>query len=120
MKTRIDVSKKKNLQKPVDLDIGMRGVISAFGSLRTWVQDPNWTTYAAHFTQALNCLYEDGWLDLTKGAKRRRFLLHIAEDHNETIINYRLEDMRNVHGSNALGAYTELLVAAYAMPWPQS
>ena len=118
IKARIDMSKKKNLQKPIDLDIGMRGVISAFGYLRGWIQDPNWKKYAVHFTKALNRLYEDGWLYLTKGAKRRKYLLHIAEDHNGTIINYRLEDMRNVHGINALGAYVELLVAAYALPWP--
>lgn len=120
IKARIDASRKKHLLKPIDLDIGMRGVTAAFGCLRRWVQDPNWTNYSELFTRALNRMYEDGWLNLTKGAKRRKFLLHIAEDHNETIINYRLEDMRNVHGINALGAYVELLVAAHALPWPKS
>ena len=114
IKQRIETSKNKYLYKPIDLDIGMRGVISAFGNLRRNVGNPNWMEYAESFTQALNRLFEAGWLDLTNRATRRS-LRHIVEDHNETIVNYRLED-----ADRALGAYLELLVVAYAQPRPTS
>ena len=119
IKATIEESKGIYFKKPIDLDIGMRGVIFAFGSLRSWCGNPSWAEYAEWFTQALNRLYEDGWLDLTKGAKRRQHLLHIAEDHNEVIVNYRFGDVSG-SVSDSLGAYVELLVTAYAQPWPQS
>ena len=114
IKAHIEESKGRCLTKPMDLEIGMRGVISAFGSLRSRCGNPSWMEYAKWFTQALNRFYDEGWLDLTKRARRREYLLHVAEDHNETIVNYRLED-----ASESLGAYVKLLVAAYGQLSPQ-
>ena len=115
IKTRIDQSQTRCLKKPIDLDIGMRGVMAAFGSLRNWCGHPSWMEYSEWFTQALNRLYEDGWLDLEKRRTTRDLLRHIAIDHNETVVNYRLEDV-----GGSFGAYVALLLAAYGRPWPQS
>ena len=115
IKGRIEDGKKEYLKEPLSLDIGMRGVMHAFGRLRRRFENPNWHEYSKWYTTSLNLVYEDGWLDLADGRSKRKFLLHIAEDHNETIINYRLED-----ASRALGAYLELLIAAYGNRRPSS
>ena len=108
IKTRIESLKQELLHHPLELDIAMRGVVCAFGELRYVLGNPDWMDFARWFTAALNVLYEDGWLDLRPGAKRRQSLLHIVEDHNGTVVNYRLED-----ADGALGAYLQLLVLAY-------
>lgn len=113
VKARIDEAKTKHLHTPIDLDIGMRGVMCAFGSLRCSFGSPGWMEYSAWFISSLNRVYEQEWLDLRPRAKRRNFLLHIAEDHNEDIVNYRLMD-----ADAALGAYLQLLVIAYGQPMP--
>lgn len=115
IKKHIDSCKKERLCKLIDLDIGMRGIVCAFGDLRGWIGNPPWMKYAELFTGALNRLYEDGWMDLNRGTKGAKFLRHIAEDHNESVVNYRLGDV-----DRALGAYVELLVAVYSQPWPVS
>lgn len=113
IKSKIEDIKKERLHTLISLDIGMRGVVCAFGSLRRCFGNPEWLTFAEWFTRALNRLYEDEWLDL-RSSRRREFLLHVAEDHSEGIVNYRLED-----AEHALGAYLQLLVAAYGQPIPE-
>ena len=115
IKDRIETNKKELLHIPIDLDIGMRGVVSAFGHLREWFGNPTWTGYAEWFVKALNLMYENGWLDLRERAGKRSFLLHIAQDHNDTIVNYRFD-----HVNDSLGPYVELFVTAYGRPWPKS
>lgn len=115
IKEKIENLKDGSLHKPINLDIGMRGVVCAFGELRGCFGNPGWMEYAEWFVHALNLVYENGWIDLRHRAKRRSFLRHIAEDHNETIVNYRLED-----AYEALGAYLELLVTAYGQPLPET
>lgn len=115
IKDQIEVIKKKSLHRPIDLDIGMRGVVSAFGHLREWIGNPPWIKYAEWFVNALNLMYESGWLDLRENARSREYLLHIAQDHNDTIVNYRFDQV-----SDSLGPFVELFVATYGRPWPQS
>ena len=114
IKSKIEEIKKERLHTLISLDIGMRGVVCAFGSLRRCFGNPEWLAFAEWFTRALNLLYKDEWLDL-HSKRRRKFLLHVAEDHNESIVNYRLED-----AEHALGAYLQLLVAAYGQPIPEA
>ncbi|MYB71140.1 MAG: hypothetical protein F4X75_21875 [Gemmatimonadetes bacterium] len=113
IKSKIEEIKKERLHTLVSLDIGMRGVVCAFGSLRRCFYNPEWLAFAEWFTRALNLLYKDEWLDL-HSSRRRKFLLHVVEDHNESIVNYRLED-----AEHALGAYLQLLVVAYGQPIPE-
>ena len=115
VKEQIESLKNRLLHKPVNIDIGMRGVVCAFGELRSCFGNPEWMEYAEWFVCALNLVYENDWIDLRFRAKRRSFLLHIIEDHNEIIVNYRLED-----ASEALGAYLQLLVTAYGQPLPKT
>ena len=107
IRSRIEDSKRQWLRKPLELDIGMRGVMSAFGRLRVFVGDRSWMDYARWFTNALNRVNERGQLDLSKKPARED-LLHIVQDHNEVIVNYRLD-----YADSALGAYTAMFVAAY-------
>lgn len=111
---RIETLKEQHLTGPIGLDIGMRGVMAAFGSLRERFDNPDWLTYGKRFVVGLNRACDDGWLDDgTRGGRER--LLHIVGDHNDSIVNYRLSQV-----PDALGAYLELLVAAYGGPWPKS
>lgn len=116
IKKHIEESKKKHIRSPIDLEIGMRGVISAFGYLHRFMGNRNWIDHAIRFTKSLNQVYEDGWLDLTEQAKKwkRDSLLHIAEDHTGDIVNYRLEQVEN-----ALGTYVALLVICYDKMEPE-
>lgn len=113
---RVEELRRHCLRKPLDEDIGMRGVIWAFGTLPAWLGHPDWLTYAQWFTAALNQVYEAGWIDLEPKARKYRDLLrHVAEDHHGDVVNYRLQ-----HAGRALGAYVALLVAAYGAPWPEA
>ena len=114
IKQQVEALKQQCFHAPLEHDIGMRGVMYAFGFLPEWCGHPDWLDYAEWFTASLNRVYEEGWLDLRPKAKRRVFLLHIIEDHNESIINYRLEK-----AGDALGNYMALLVAAYGRPYPK-
>ena len=99
----------------INLDIGMRGIICAFGSIRklyrkVWGQ-LSWLEYSQWFTESINEVYLDGWLTLTNMDKLHRELIqHVAVDHNDTIVNYRFEDVKS-----ALGPYVLLLVATYGI-----
>ena len=109
IRSRIEVLKEEHLTGPIGLDIGMRGVMAAFGTLRERFHNPDWSKYARRFATGLNRLFDAGWLK-----EGRRELLHIVVDHNDAIVNYRFSQV-----PDALGAYLELLVAAYGGPWPR-
>lgn len=111
---KIERLKKQHLHGLLRHDIGMRGVMSAFGALRGRLRDPSWAKYTPRFVEGLNRLLAAGWLDPERG-EYRKHLRHLATDHNGDIVNYRLHQ-----APDALGAYLELLVAAYGGPWPES
>ncbi len=115
IKDRVANLRKEHLRAPVGLDIGMRGVMAAFGSLRASFGHPPWVEYAERFTQALNQLYNNGWLDTSRQNAYREHLRHLVEDHDEKIVNYRIDAV-----PDALGAYLGILAAAYGGKWPES
>lgn len=110
-------------------EIGMRGVVFAFGSLATVFSYPDWKEYSEWFTKSLNRVYETGLLEGTaqspflrpattrwrRDRKARGHLRHVAIDHNDQVVNYRLDD-----AAKALGAYIELLVGTYGQPMPEA
>jgi hypothetical protein len=109
---RINALKEEILKPPMNLDIGMRGVMSAFGMLRSWYAESekttaDWKTYADWFTAALNQAWSDGVLSGSR-KEQQELLLHITHDHNETIVNYRLDDV-----PEAFGVYIAVFVACY-------
>lgn len=103
---------KQEFPELIWLDIGMRGIVSAFGQLReiyqkNHLEDFTWKRYGQWFVEGLNAAYEDHWLKESNPHKWKK-LYQITRDHNDTIVNYRIQD---VPGS--LGALVALLVAAY-------
>ena len=115
LKKLIGSKRDNHFQGLFSLDIGMRGVMYAFGHLRVMLGYPDWMEYATWFTKALNCAYEATWFGLEGRAIGRGHLVQIAKDHNDRIINYRLEN----DVPSALGTYTSLVVAEYGRPWPE-
>ena len=94
-------------------DIGMRGVIYSFGEFKChydkcFESTTDYLTYCKWFTENLNKIYADHWLD-QEYKKTEPHLLHVTYDHNDTTINYRLED-----AENALGLVVLILIAAYS------
>lgn len=103
---------KQELPELLQLDIGLRGIVSALGDIRHYYArstgaSSTWLEYAKWFTETANKVYEDHWLDGTDNRKKN-LLLHITHDQNETVLNYRLEQ-----AYDALGAYVCLLIGAY-------
>ena len=105
---RIEEIKVEKLDELLREDIGMRGIVYAFGSLFRAIRPNNWLEYAVWFTDAVNMAVEGGWLT-KRGTVAARHLHQIAMDQNGSIINYRLE-----HAGSSLGAYVEMLVFSYA------
>jgi len=96
---------------PLDNDVAMRGVLQAFGALAEEFGYPDWADYATWFTAALNDVYLRDWLSLTPGSKGAEYLQHIIVDHNDNVVNYRLE-----HAQKALGPWLSLLLVHHEPP----
>ena len=92
----------------------MRGVVWAFSDLMKQMDHMSRIDFAKWFTEGLNIAYDSGWLQFTN-LKLRKHLRHLAEDHNETIINYRLDD-----AEKALGPHVAILVGAFSSSWPET
>jgi hypothetical protein len=92
-------------------DIGMRGIMWAFGAFRRYYQDAtgatiiDWLPYCKWFTEIMNKIYEEGWFE--EGKKEHFY--HVIYDHNEKKVNYRLDEQ-----DDALGALVVILLAAYS------
>lgn len=126
IRDRIDKLKAKYLKTPIDQDVGMRGIVSAFGKLRREFGYVDWVAFSKWFTRALNEAYEAEWFHLPVGRRKRSFpsklrkaphafLRHVIEGHDGGRVNYRLQD-----ADDALGTYVAILVARYGQPWPDS
>jgi len=105
---------KNELPLVLGLDIGMRGVMSAFGELRNTYskligRSSTWEEYAKWFTGCLNKSYDDGWLHSRSG-QNNSLLKHVTHDHSDSIINYRLDHVRE-----ALGVFFVILLGSYGL-----
>ena len=114
LEVEIEKLKRACLPSWVRDDLGMRGVVQAFGHLIWEFGCSNWVEYAEWFTENLNFAFLEGWFDDRPGRKGHTFLRHVIEDHNGTVANYRLQDAQK-----ALGPYVGLLVGTYGEP-PES
>ncbi len=105
---------KREIPTPLSLDIGMRGIVAAFASLRRAFGDPPWPEYAKWFTRWLNRAYRESWLTTPSEEDRSDWLLrHVVEDHDRRVVNYRFK-----HVGEAFGSYVELLIVAYGRDRP--
>ena len=96
---------------PIDQDIGMRGVMQAFGELSFQFDYPDWMEYSEWFTAGLNSVYEDGWFEAEHRGKAYKHLRHVVLNQNDSVVNYRLQD-----ALNAFGPYLSLLVGSCLEP----
>ena len=109
---QIEELKNSCLRAPMNLDVGMRGVMQAFGRLMSeFDYEPDWVEYAEWFTDSLNSVYADGWFEAGAKNKGGMYLRHVIWDQNDEIVNYRRE-----HAKNALGAYVALLIGEKVPP----
>lgn len=104
--------KDQDLPELVRLDIGMRGLMSAFAEGKAIYDNlegetVEWTEYARWFTKAANAVFADGWFASfsDQEAEKRRHLTYVAYDDVGTIVNYRPADV-----PDALGVFLLLQV----------
>ena len=95
-------------------DIGMRGIIFALKQFyqyycRTFESHKPWLDYCKWFTDVINRVNSNKWFDMSTQNKDVKYLLtHIVQDHNDKIVNYRFDDVKN-----AFGPFLTILVGAY-------
>ncbi len=90
-------------------EVGMRGVVQAFGDLWSRCKLPPWSEYASWFVVGLNQVWDRGHFQEDHG--RKSLLRHVVLNHNENIMNYKLEDARK-----ALGRWVSLMVLSCGPP----
>lgn len=104
--------KTETFEELIDLDIGMRAVMFAFGYGKVDFDadredTSSWKEYAEWFTKAVSQVYAEGWFKSfsDQEKKKKEFLIHVCFDPSGSIINYK-ED----HQRQALGALVAVLV----------
>jgi hypothetical protein len=101
--------KSKTFEELLSRDIGMRGLMSAFGAGKYYFDEDRkatstWLDYSKWFTPAINRVYDDGWfrshmkLDLA----RRRSMTHVVFDQGGSIVNYKIEQVQSAFGALCL------------------
>jgi len=101
----------------VRLDIGLRGVVAAFGRLASEAfaseigDEVSWIRLADWFSESLNMAFDDGLLDF-----EHELLRQVVVDHDSAVWRYRLGEV-----GDAFGAYIEAFAGAFghaSAPWP--
>jgi len=103
---------KNEIPNVLHLEIGMRGVMYAYGILKGWFdawrgeESPaSWLEYSHWFTRHLNAMYEDDWF-----AKRGNALrLHVTRNAADVIVNHKVGDAQK-----ALGPFVCIVLCRYA------
>lgn len=103
---------KAKIPQLLSRDIGMRGVIAAFSECSHYYarglgSSSSWLEYSIWFSERINEVYQRSWFSASSGPKKD-LLLHVVHDHNDTVVNYRLDQIHD-----AFGAFLVLLVCAY-------
>lgn len=93
---------KQNIPNLLQLDIGMRGIVYAFGELKAWYDAWNgkcisWLEYSKWFTKHLNRSFDQGWFG-KQGSTIRRHVTHNAADN---IVNHKIGDAHKALGAMA-------------------
>ena len=109
IRVQVTEIKSKEIGSLLGDDIGMRGIISAYGNIFEQMETPKrWLDYTEWYVDALNEAYADDWFNIDD-RHTLKHLRHIVKDHNENTVNYRLEQAQN-----SFGAFVELLIFTYA------
>ncbi len=103
---KFDSLKGKTFDELIVRDVGMRAVMSAFGSGKRFYDDDqrrttSWLEYSKWFTPLINQACEEGWFRsfMKLDDRRRSLLLHIAFDPSGQIINYKMENVPAAFGA---------------------
>lgn len=104
--------KENEIPDLLELEIGMRGVICAFSEVRPYYfqsadDNPTYLDYAKWFTNVINIVCTEDWFNGDDN-EIQNLLLHVSHNENETVVNYRFQDVKR-----ALGPFITLLVGAY-------
>jgi hypothetical protein len=106
IRSQLELLKSEALPELLRRDIGMRGVISAFGNAKYYFDEVNsrtseWAEHAAWFTDGVNKIYAERWFDgyQEQSKEHRRILTHICFDEAGSIINYKFEQARDGFGA---------------------
>jgi len=98
--------KRRTFKELLGFEIGMRGIIFAFGKGKSYYDQflgktNSWLDYAEWFTSKSNSVYNDGWFESYDelDEKVRDFMTHLAYDSAGTIINYKIEDVPKAFGA---------------------
>lgn len=91
---------KHNIPNLLLLDIGMRGIVYAFGELKVWYDEwkggcAPWLDYSKWFTKHLNTSFDQGWFG-KQGNTIRRHVTHNAADN---IVNHKIGDAHKALGA---------------------
>jgi hypothetical protein len=112
IRSELEALKSDTLPELLRRDIGMRGVMSAFGNAKSFYDDINsrtseWVEYAEWFTHGVNKIYAERWFDgyHEQSREHRRILTHICFDEAGSITNYKYEQV-----SDGFGALLTFLV----------
>lgn len=113
----IDSAKDSCIPDLIRKDIGMRGIIYAYGKIFRdlhYKLEKDFLEYSEWYKTKINVLYEEGWFGPFKGSNaastnRYKYLRHIAYSHTDEIINYRLDDSRK-----ALGCLITMIILSKA------
>ncbi|MCO8123530.1 hypothetical protein NHH03_17415 [Stieleria sp. TO1_6] len=95
------VDLKHEIPNMLQLDIGMRGVIYAFGYLKEWYDEwteggetSSWLDYSKWFTRHLNVMYQQDWFSKKGNALR----LHVTRNAADNIVNHKIGDAQKALG----------------------
>lgn len=93
-------------------DIGLRGIMASLSQLRPFYKRYNssqsYMEYSEWFVRNLNMSIEGQWYGLAN-EDHQGLLKHIAYDHTEKVVNYRLDQVKK-----SLCKYVSLVVLSYA------
>jgi len=101
--------KSECLKELLVRDVGLRGVMQAYGDLWARFDLPPWREYSEWFLGGLNQTWAAGRFHFDRSAKSP--LRQVVISHTEKIMNYRLED-----AEDALGPWLALHVGASRRP----
>jgi hypothetical protein len=105
------IALKQEIPELLGLDIGMRGLVYAYAEL--WKRYSTfkgktvlWLDFTKWFTELANEVYAEGWFHENNN-KLKAHLKHIARDHYDGVVNYRLED-----AESGLGGLMVIIICA--------
>ena len=107
--------KEKYIPEILSYDIGMRGIMFAFGNLKQYYvesigKNVGWEKYSKWFVQNLNTVYDSGWF-YEKKDQHKQLLRHVIRNEIGDVSstgNYKLEKAQR-----AFGAFLSILISAY-------